>query len=185
MGNNTKEEIGLKKRWMAAPIASGILAIGGLAAVAYGEPGKLIPVDPDTLEPIDVVEQPVASGQTSAGADEEGKENDQKYAPVTSEEAPAQIPAAAEPVTSPETGPQPVVHAKTERPTESRALISREEAIRIAMSQTGPGVQVTEVELDEDDGRILYEIELEGGPYEYELEIDAASGDILDFEKDD
>jgi uncharacterized membrane protein YkoI len=174
----------LKKRWMIAPIASGILAIGGLAAVAYGEPGKLIPVDPATLEPVEAAEQPVASDQTSAGAIE-GKTDEQKYAPVTSEEPPAQIPAAAEPVISQKTGHKPVVHAKAERPTEFRALISRDEAVRIAISQTGQSARVAEVELDEDDGRIIYEIELEGGPFEYELEIDAATGDILDFEKDD
>lgn len=146
--------------------------------MAYGEPGKLIPVDPDTLEPADVVEQQAASDQTSA-------ENDREYAPVISEEPPEQIPAAAEPVTSPETGHQPVVHAKAERPTESRALIPRDEAVQIAISQTGPSARVTEVELDNDDGRIIYEVELEGGPYEYELEIDATTGNILDFEKDD
>ena len=168
----------MKKRWMIAPIASGILAIGGLAAVAYGEPGKLIPVDPDTLEPVEAAEQQAASDQTSA-------ENDREYAPVISEEAPAQIPAAAEPVTSPETGTKPVVHAMSERPTEFRALISRDEAVRIAISQTGQSARVAEVELDEDDGRPIYEIELEGGPFEYELEIDAATGDILEFEKDD
>lgn len=168
----------MKKRWMIAPIASGILAIGGLAAVAYGEPGKLIPVDPDTLEPVEAAEQHAASDQTS-------EENDREYAPVASEEAPEQIPAAAEPVTSPETGHQLVVHAKAERPTKSRALISRDEAVRIAISQTGPSARVTEVELDNDDGRIIYEVELEGGPYEYELEIDATTGNILDFEKDD
>ena len=168
----------MKKRWMIAPIASGILAIGGLAAVAYGEPGKLIPVDPDTLEPVEAAEQQAASDQTSA-------ENDREYAPVISEEQPEQIPAAAEPVTSPETGPKPVVHAKAERPTESQALISRDEAVRIAISRTASSARVAEVELDEDDGRIIYEIELEGEPFEYELEIDAATGDILDYEKDD
>ena len=60
--------------------------------------------------------------------------------------------------------------------------ITSKEAIAIALKQT-PGT-VTDVELDDDDGRAYYEIEIEDGKYEYEYEIDAVTGKILDFEKD-
>lgn len=41
-----------------------------------------------------------------------------------------------------------------------------------------------EVELDHDDGLTIYEIEFEVGDVEYEFDINAANGSILDFEKD-
>ena len=40
------------------------------------------------------------------------------------------------------------------------------------------------IELDYDDGILVYEVESYKGVYEYDFEINAASGVILDFEKD-
>lgn len=60
--------------------------------------------------------------------------------------------------------------------------ITADEAIAIAM-KTAQGT-VTELELDKDDGRVQYEIEVKDGVYEYEFEIDAMTGEVLDFEKD-
>ncbi len=69
-------------------------------------------------------------------------------------------------------------HAKTGN------VIGREEAISIALSKTNGGI-VTDFEIDEDDEKYLYEIKIEKGSIEYELEIDALSGEILEFEIDD
>jgi len=68
---------------------------------------------------------------------------------------------------------------KSER---NNKYLTAKEAIAIALKQT-PGT-VTDVELDDDDGRAYFEIEIEDGKYEYEYEIDAVTGKILDFEKD-
>lgn len=43
---------------------------------------------------------------------------------------------------------------------------------------------IVKVALDNDDNRVIYEIEVEDNIYEYELDIDAISGKILDFDKD-
>ena len=61
-------------------------------------------------------------------------------------------------------------------------FITKEAAVEIAMKQAN-GV-VTELKLDDDDGRMHYEIEIKDGKYEYEFEIDAITGEVLKFEKD-
>ena len=40
------------------------------------------------------------------------------------------------------------------------------------------------MKLDEDDGRVVYEIEIRDGKYDYDFDIDAISGEVLKFEKD-
>ncbi|HCE34134.1 MAG TPA: peptidase, partial [Clostridiales bacterium] len=40
------------------------------------------------------------------------------------------------------------------------------------------------IELDFDDGIYVYEVEFVSGGYEYEYEIDAKTGRILNFEKE-
>lgn len=64
----------------------------------------------------------------------------------------------------------------------NKKIITVDQAIAIAMNKA-KGI-VTEAELDDDDGRLYYDIEIEDGTYEYEFEIDAITGEILDFEKD-
>ncbi|MFA1822587.1 PepSY domain-containing protein [Virgibacillus oceani] len=60
---------------------------------------------------------------------------------------------------------------------EERSTIDTEEAQRIALNEFDG--TVTSLELDEDDGRLIYEIEIERGNHEAEIEIDAFTGEIL------
>ncbi len=65
--------------------------------------------------------------------------------------------------------------------------ITAEEAKAIALAHAGlTEAEVTfhKVKLDRDDGRSEYEIEFRQGRLEYECDIDAESGEVLDFEKD-
>ncbi|PZX01653.1 putative membrane protein YkoI [Psychrobacillus insolitus] len=62
------------------------------------------------------------------------------------------------------------------------SFISQDKAISIAL-QKAKG-NVTKVELDEDDGQYVYEIETHDGTYEYEIAINAVTGAIIEFEKD-
>lgn len=64
-----------------------------------------------------------------------------------------------------------------------QAMLTKEQAIAIAMKQAKG--TVTDFELDDDDDRQVYEIEIEDGTYEYDFEIDAFTGEVLKFEKDD
>lgn len=68
---------------------------------------------------------------------------------------------------------------------QKRTIISREQAIQIALSKFS-GV-VEDVELDDDDdygGRLVYEIEIERGDEEAEIIIDAMTGKVLLIEID-
>lgn len=65
----------------------------------------------------------------------------------------------------------------------SNKYISMDEAKQIAL-RNAPGATVTKCELDHDDGRAVYEIELRKNRWEYDFEIDAVNGNILKSEKD-
>ncbi|MCR8854507.1 PepSY domain-containing protein [Lysinibacillus fusiformis] len=57
-------------------------------------------------------------------------------------------------------------------------LISKEKAIEAALTKTKG--TVTKIKLD--DG--IYEIELKNGQYEYDVDVDSITGEIVDFEQD-
>lgn len=63
--------------------------------------------------------------------------------------------------------------------------ITKAKAIEIAIAKVGDGAKVIEVEEDLDDNPPKYEIELILGAYEYDVEIHAITGAIIDFDKDD
>ncbi|MGY3714452.1 PepSY domain-containing protein [Sutcliffiella cohnii] len=65
----------------------------------------------------------------------------------------------------------------------SNKLITKEEAINIALNEIKDS-KVKEVELDEDDGIYVYEIELKQSGKEVELDISAHTGEILTIDWD-
>lgn len=80
---------------------------------------------------------------------------------------------------------KPVQETKIQQENKSKknTVLDVSEAVAIAQKEF-PGT-VTEVELDEDDGRLLYEIEIEANGEEAEFEIDAMTGEIIVIEIDD
>ena len=67
------------------------------------------------------------------------------------------------------------------------AALTADEAKQIALKHAGVAesdAQRLKVEQDRDDGRLLYEVEWDVGRTEYSYEIDANTGDILNYEKD-
>lgn len=65
---------------------------------------------------------------------------------------------------------------------EQKSKLTMEEAIAIA-GKHATGI-VKEAELDRDNNRLHYDIELEDGTYEYEIEVDAYTGEVIYFEKE-
>lgn len=69
---------------------------------------------------------------------------------------------------------------KNHKSSNKKTVIDSNRAIEIAKGAFAG--QVTELELDEDDGRLIYEIELRTGTEKAEIEIDAYTGEILVIE---
>lgn len=67
--------------------------------------------------------------------------------------------------------------------TSNKNLLSSEKAIEIA-EKTVNG-KVTEMDKDEDDGRMIYEFELKTNKGKVDLELDAITGNVLNVEYDD
>lgn len=63
-------------------------------------------------------------------------------------------------------------------------VITAEQAKAIAKAKAPSTATVVKCELDEDDGRWVYELELRDGNTEYECDINAVTGVILDWEVD-
>jgi|SRR5690625_4405525 len=68
----------------------------------------------------------------------------------------------------------------TSKNNHEKTVISMEKAIQIALSEF-PG-KVHEAELDRDDGRLIYEIEIKGNGEEADFDIDAYTGEIISIE---
>lgn len=61
-------------------------------------------------------------------------------------------------------------------------VIKEKKARQIALKKAPKGTVVESCEMDEDDGRVVYELELRHGDTEYECEIDAETGEVLHWE---
>lgn len=65
----------------------------------------------------------------------------------------------------------------------SSGYISQSKAEKIALDRV-PGAVLVKIKLDHDDGIAVYEVELIKGNYEYEIEINAKTGKILQVDKE-
>ena len=69
--------------------------------------------------------------------------------------------------------------------TQNTTQITAEKAQEIAMNRVGTGTLVKcELDFDDDTQKYKYEIEIKDGRVEYDLEIDANSGEIIKYEQD-
>ena len=68
--------------------------------------------------------------------------------------------------------------------TTTDGLISEAKAKEIALAKAPSGATVVKCKLDRDDGRYVYEVEMRSGRTEYDCEINAVTGVILDWDVD-
>ncbi len=90
--------------------------------------------------------------------------------------------------TVPQSTPDTTVSGQvaTEKPVEN-AIITKESAKKIALTHAGvseENAQRFQSKLDWEDGRQVYEIEFDYGSLEYDYEIDAKTGEILQYSKE-
>ena len=77
---------------------------------------------------------------------------------------------------------------QAQQPTAASSYIGTDKAKSIALKQAGlslNNVNFTKAKLDKEDGVYVYELEFVSGAYEYDFEIDAKSGNIIDYDVDD
>lgn len=63
-------------------------------------------------------------------------------------------------------------------------LITADKAKEIALAKAPAGAVVVKCELDRDDGRYVYEVEMRSGYVEYECDVNAVTGVIVDWDVD-
>ena len=79
------------------------------------------------------------------------------------------------------------VEVKAHTPSAAAGDIGQEAAIDVALKHAGvtrSQVSNLKAKKDTDDGRLIYEVEFNVGYTEYDYDIDAATGDILSWDKD-
>lgn len=67
-------------------------------------------------------------------------------------------------------------------PSATTTELSESQIVEIAKKKA-KGI-VTDIEREKDDGRVVYEVEMEDDQFEYEFKIDANTGEIIKFEKE-
>ncbi|GAE35637.1 PepSY domain-containing protein [Halalkalibacter akibai] len=72
---------------------------------------------------------------------------------------------------------------ENEQPPETLDVIGEEEAVRIALTHVAG--KVDDVELEEENGRLVYEIEIEVGESEANVYIDAFTGELITIKWED
>ncbi|RKD73319.1 putative membrane protein YkoI [Sinobaca qinghaiensis] len=116
----------------------------------------------------DVVE---LSEITNADSQEEASE--ESAADTASEPEPA-----AEESSSEEASPAEEESSRETGSSSNQLPISMDDAKSIALEEVGGG-SVTDIELDDDDGRVLYELEIVSSQGEVDVDVDARTGEII------
>ena len=67
---------------------------------------------------------------------------------------------------------------------QAKSQVMSRAAIEQLINKSYANYRIDKIELDDDDGQMIYEIELKAGRTEIEMELDAVTGDVLDFDKE-
>jgi len=91
---------------------------------------------------------------------------------------PSVSPTAASPAKTPTVTPKPVPSS-----IDSYVFLNTEQAAALALDHVGDAARILSIEAEFDDNPPIYEMKLTDGTYNYEIEIHAITGTILDYER--
>jgi len=168
------------KKWLAIPALAGVVVLGGVAMTVGAEKSDIGAVEEFlTIEEAKAKAVEAVGGKVTEIEFEREKSGEKYEIEVKSDGVEYDLDIDAK------TGE--VLRTKQDDYDDrshlsNEELLTVEEAIAIVMKQAKG--TVTEVELDDGDGGLHYEIEVEDGTFEYDFEIDAVTGEVLKFEKE-
>lgn len=126
-------------------------------------------LDGDNGDVLDIKEKPIKKEQAKKEADK--KQSDKKSADKSDKKDKQKDKAEKK---------QEQTNEKEPKSESKKAVISTKEAGEIALKEFSG--EIDEIELEEEDGRLIYEVEIERGEQEAEIEIDAYTGEIIVIE---
>ncbi|MCM3636230.1 PepSY domain-containing protein [Sporosarcina luteola] len=169
------------KKWMLIPAVAGVLAIGGVALAEDSVPS--VAKQAEKMISLQEAKQ-VATEKVKGGIVTEielDKDDGRYHFDVDLKDGKYEYDLEVDAVTG-EIIKFEKEADKNHKQVKSDKLLTKEEAIAIAKKRAF-GI-VKEIELDEDDGRKEYDIEMRDGEFKYEIELDAVTGEFLEFEKE-
>lgn len=131
---------------------------------------------------------PQATEPPAATATPSPDPDSQPPAETESQSAPSQDPESAPSTTPPAASASPAPSPSPAPDQFTPMYIGMSQAKSIALDHAGftsSQVRFTHIGMDHEDGAMVYEIEFRQGSVEYEYEIDAATGRILSWERDE
>ena len=176
------------KKWIVIPALAGAVVLGGvtMAANASNTDKSEVPASQDnlTIEEAESKAVETVGGKVTKVEFERERSGDIYEVEVISDgiEYDLDIDAKTGEVLRTEKDDDDSYDTNKKIRASDEKLLTIDEVIAIALKKAKG--TVTDVELDDDDGRMHYDIEIEDGTYEYDFEIDAVTGEILDFEKE-
>lgn len=176
------------KKWMAIPALAGVVALGGMAIGANAEKSDVVlPTTKEflTIEEVKAIAVKAVGGNVMEIEFERKKSGAMYEVEVKSKgvEYDLDIDAKTGKVLRTDKNNDDDDYYDDDKVLNyDGKLLTMDEAVAIAKKQAKG--KVSKVELDDDDGKLYYEIEIKDGKYEYEFEIDAITGEVLEFEKD-
>lgn len=171
----------MKKRWMLIPAMAGVVAIGSVAMADDSVPS--ISKQADKLISLQEAKQ-VATQKVKGGIVTEielDKDDDRYHFDIDLKDEKYEYDLEVD-AYSGEIIKFEKEMEKNRKQAVSDKLLTKEEAIALAKNKAAGTVK--EIELDEDDGRKVYDIEMRDGEFKYEIELDAVTGKVLEFKKD-
>lgn len=169
------------KKWMLIPAVVGVLAIGGVAMAEDSAPS--VAKQADKIISLQEAKK-VATDKVTGGKVTEielDKDDGRYHFDIDMKDGKYEYDLEVDAYTGKIIKFEKEVE-KNRKQAVSGKLLTKEEAIAFVKKKAVGTVR--EIELDTDDGRKIYEIEMKDDKFKYEIEMDAVTGAVLKFEKD-